>query len=435
MKLFNFDWLKNPNRKTLENLQSTVTSIQNSVESALHELNKMKSKKPYKNLYFSNGDITIVFENGKIHTQSNVDKDTFLKIKETNSLEDIMILLGNTVSKELQVETKEEKELVLSNSQILNKYPEHFIVSKDEVFLKGIKIPLPAIIVSSFIEIFEKMEGKITTDEYNKYKEAFNALKMFTLWLFKNPIASSRNDLLNFVKKNDVKITKNGNLVLYRRIVSYKETNRSYTEFVSKMYVKVKSWKKSPKDYFVIEDQGKYKLSRKGDKSLHDLYKSLSEEKYNKFTSSHNKGKHTIKIGSIYKISDDEINLDNGLCAAGGLHAAAVDYNYSGFGDTPVVVLVNPSKAITVPVNETGKLRTTEMFVVCVNDKPAGVHFENDILSSLDDEYYKSSMEELEDSVKNKSFSTAAISDKVAPVTFHDLENIKKMLSNRISIV
>lgn len=109
-----------------------------------------------------------------------------------------------------------------------------------------------------------------------------------------------------------------------------------------------------------------------------------------------------------------------------------MDYNYSSFGDVPVVVLVNPSKAITVPVGEIGKLRTIEMFVACVNDKPQGVHFDEDSLLAFDEEYNNLTIKELEDAIRDKSFKSASILDEVSPITFTDLKSIKNMLSNRV---
>lgn len=111
-----------------------------------------------------------------------------------------------------------------------------------------------------------------------------------------------------------------------------------------------------------------------------------------------------------------------------------MDYDYSGFGDTKVVVLVNPSKAITVPKGEIGKLRTTEMFIACTNDKPQGVHFDEDALSAFDDEYYSFTLQELEEAVANKNFSNFEVKDKKI-VEGVDINKIKDLLKERVKKV
>lgn len=203
--------------------------------------------------------------------------------------------------------------------------------------------------------------------------------------------------------------------------------------------------KKAPSNYIVFElADGTFastsstmvpKGATKVKGVLKDLYLDLPNMEANNYTAYH-KGTSgvdpEIKIGGIYKIDETGINLDNGLCAAGGLHAAAVNYNYNGFGDTPVVVLVNPSKAITVPLGETGKLRTTEMFVACINDKPHGVHYDSDGLSAFDEEYNNLTIQELEEAIKDKSFKVASVENNISPIAFTDLTAIRDMLSHRV---
>jgi len=96
---------------------------------------------------------------------------------------------------------------------------------------------------------------------------------------------------------------------------------------------------------------------------------------------------------------------------------------------------VNPSKAITVPTGETGKLRTTEMFVACVNDKPHGVHFDDDNLTAFDDEYHELTVQQLELALQNKSFTTLAVEDKVPEISIKSMYDITEMLRNRIKTI
>ena len=71
---------------------------------------------------------------------------------------------------------------------------------------------------------------------------------MFTYKLLLNPMENSRKDCLEYVKKYNIKLTNTGNMIMYRRIVSVDNSNKDLIDFVSKQYLKIKSWKKSPKN-------------------------------------------------------------------------------------------------------------------------------------------------------------------------------------------
>ncbi len=407
------------------------------------------STKPYKNIFYSNKVVTVVMTSGLVLTKQNVDKDFVQKIAGAQTEEFIFNLMQDIQDKPISqaVETQEEKDLVRANLSSFEGEAD-FVIKGEEVFLKGINLALPAVVASTFIEIIEKAKLSDFDSDKEELEDEYNALKMFWCKLALNPLYQSREDLLLFVKVNDVRITPNGNLVLYRRIVKVGEGDNSLGVFVSQQYYAKKKQKKSPKNYFVYKVQSRPEYVIRSSKlrgkrqrgyilegNLDKLYKTLPEMEDNIYTSWHNKGENQIKIGQVYSIPESKINLDNGLCAAGGLHAAAVDYNYSGFGDTPVVVLVNPSRAITVPRGETGKLRTTEMFIACVNDKPLGQHFDDDNLSALDEEYHDYTLAELEKALKDRSFDKLTVKDNLPAIPIADIANIRDLLSKRIVTV
>lgn len=441
MKLFKFDWFSSKEREKLEKEKEQLRKEKENLEKSLEESYLEKTRieleliavknstkgdeiRPYKNIYYVDKTLTVISNDGDIITQIDVEKEKYESVLNCKSFSDIKDILF------VKDKISAEKSFDLSPfHSVLETHPD-FIKVGENFQLRGINLTIPDIVLSSFIESIEK-----------NLIEEYESLKRFWALLAMNGMESSRKDLLTFIKDNDVKITKNGNIILYRRIVSQSKAEKGLTKFVSLTYFNVKKKrKKSPKDFDVFHDKSFYirhidsfkepKGRRIG--NLYELYTDPSLNKENVFTSYHNKGKHTIKVGQIYKINESEINTNNGLCAAGGLHAASVSYNYSGFGDTPVVVLVNPSKTITVPVNETGKLRTTEMFIACINDKPHGVHFSENALSAFDDEYTTLTIKEIEESIKNKTFGVASIENNISPINFRDLESIKEILNKRI---
>lgn len=403
--------------------------------------------RPYNRVIYDGRSIQVIFNDGSVYSKLGVDGQLFREVRDAKTEEEIYKLLQDEVIESITVEidSPEEKKLVKENSTIFDGHND-FEKRNGEIFMKGVNLALPSIVAATFIEILEKLDmADQGTNEWDELQDNYHALKMFWLKLALNPLPQSREDLLLFVKKNDVRITKNGNLVLYRRIVSYKDkTDHELTTFISQNYADRKRQKKAhthPRNYSVYKDADgklilwdgngkKPKADRVG--NLEQLYKDLPTMVNNVYTSAHNRGKLKIKIGGIYQIPEDEINLDNGLCAAGGLHAAAVDYNYSGFGDVPVVVLVNPSKAITVPTNEWKKLRTTEMFIAAINDKPHGEHFDDGALSAFDEEYHDFTLGELEEAVKNKDIKALSISGHAPAV---DENAIKVLLKTRVKSI
>lgn len=459
MKWFKFDWFTSKEREDIKEVVTKLQEETKAINERIQDLVKLKEEKQdeqkalgepqkaYQNLLLSGDMLTVVLGNGVVITKT-ATPGLFQKVKDAATEAEILTLLTEMTALKSKpqdrTETQEQIAIVRDNLGVLRNHPD-FVVDGDKVILKGVSLQLPPAVAATFIEILEKkaawQKGFTQSQEswLEHLTEQYEALKMFWIKLALNGLEQSRNDLLRFVRENDVRITSNGNLVLYRRIVSLGGKNKKLIEFVSQEYYRIKKQKKGPGNYAVYSQaDGTYvsdtqqHIGYKYIGNLKEMYLELPEMADNTYTSAHNRGQLQIKIGGIYKIDDTNINLDNGLCAAGGLHAAAVDYNYSGFGDTPVVVLVNPSKAITVPLGEIGKLRTTEMFIACINDKPQGQHFDEDALSAFDEEYNNLSIAELEDAISNKSFKIASVEDNVSPLSFKDLENIRDMLSQRV---
>ena len=428
---FTFDWLFSKERKKL---QQKVEELEQKVEELYSQ--------PYKKVRSIDGNITVVLNNGDI--LNGKEEGLLEKIVEAKSEEEVIRLLKPK---------EESKEIIVPEDDLLIfKDNADFEIKDGKLYLKDINCVIPELIVATFIEILEKQEGEggklpflEQTEKLTELQEQFEALRLFTLKLFLNPIESSRNDLLRFIKNNDIRLTNTGNLILYRNLVAIGETEKKLTEFISANYFKVKAQKKSPKNYWIwAEDDGSFTLLKEKPQkesdgigshlgNLYDLYSKIGELEENNFTSWHNKGKYNIQIGKLYKIDDADIDLDNTTCHSGGLHAAHVGYNYSGYGDTKVVVLVSPAKAITVPLGDMGKLRTTEMFICCINDKEYGEHFEETEVTSFDEEYNNLTVTELEESIRNKSFSAVSIQDEVANLTPIDMECVKEILKNRIN--
>lgn len=451
MSWFKLSWFGSKERAELKKTEK-VESVPPLSEEQMNTLNG----RPYKNIFYANRNLTVIMRDGTMLSKANAPVEVFQQVKDAWTPEEIQVLLVDVTEPkkpvDTAVETKEERQLVSDNLDILRKNSD-FVIKGNEVYLKGVNLAMPASIIGSFIEILEKLSlsdayliDNASVEDMNAedaLEEQLQALKMFWLKLALNPLPQSREDLLMFVRKNDVRITRNGNLILYRRIVTKTGADTQFVTFITQSYYRIKKEGFDTRQFAIGKSGDQYELIDLNEYdgtgtapfiNLQIAYLELPTYESNTFTAAHDK-KVEIKLGGIYSIPDDKINLDNGICAAGGLHAAAVDYNYSAFGDMPVVVLVNPSKAITVPLNETGKLRTTEMFIACVNDKPQGIHFDEGALSAFDSEYHDVTLSQLEEAARSKSFEGLSVQNEVPAVSLVDVNTIKEMLRNRIKTV
>lgn len=460
MKWFRTLWLTSDERKLLkeakekqnkdyEGFPKQDTSLHSRpVESQFGQL----PSKVYKNILYADGHITVIFPNGDVVCKTGVDSALFQLVKTAKTQEEIEGLLVEKIyependNEHDMCESEYERDLVKDNLDVLRCNPD-FRVEGNQVFLKKVNLAIPASVIASFIEICEKLQEAKRIADFcwiKECKDNYVALKMFWLKLAINTLPKSREDLILFIRKNDVKITRNGNLILYRRIVSKAGADTKMVTYVTNEYYRLKQQGEDPRNFAVGRDGNDfYTVDLQCNKNLDAktllgnlqvLYLELPTMNSNTYTAYHDH-RVEIKLGGIYRIPDSKINLDNTICAAGGLHAAAVDYNYSGFGDVPVVVLVNPSKAITVPLGETGKLRTVEMFVACINNKPQGVHFDEGSLAAFDSEYHDLTLEELENVAETKCFDSISVQNTVPAVSLTDLNAIVDMLSDRVQLI
>lgn len=400
-------------------------------------------------------NIDVVFTDGDV-ISAVVESNIYEQIRNTSSKEDVLQLLtpNNVEGSDYDIDKNDEKfikEQITPIVDILSDVQDFKVVNTD-VFLKDVNsISIPSSIVAEFIRLVTEIQDLqdnsselIDYEQLDKLKEEYNSLLMFTYKLLLNPLKESREQLLNFIKKNDIKITSYGNLVLYRACWESKNENTELIRFVAKEYLKIKAWKKSPKNYTVASRLGNYKLLLNNEipkddnpywenqGNLAELYSKLPEmqSKGKQYYSDH--GKKKIVIGDIYKIDDKDVNLDANVCAAGGLHCASYDYDYSGFGDTNLIVLVNPSKTITVPTYDFSKMRVSEMMIVGINPNERGVHIDEGFYSNLDENYHNYSIDELQEAFKNKSFEPISVSTEVTELSLKEVVNVTDILKNRI---
>lgn len=405
---------------------------------------KKKSEEVYSRIIMSGDIVTVILKDGTALSKAGVSADVVGSIKACGSEQEIIDLLYPP--KPVFEQEKEESTLVADDLEVLRDH-EDFIIDGGKVFLKGVSLQLPEIVLASMIELVEKHEiwFQKDPDELEKAEEQYQALKMFWYWTALNPIESSRNDLLSFVQKKDVKITSNGLLEMYRRIVKVGDANKALVDFVSEQYFRIKKMKKGTANYEVLQEiDSKQLLLVKLDTIpdvdgtweplgiLQELYLNLPNMEENIYTDAYT-NKMKIKIGEVYKIDESDVDLNSNRDCSSGLHVGSHDFLFDGNGDTGVLALVNPMKVRSVPYSDARKMRVSEMFIAAVVPlKDYRDHVLSEDINDYSENYFNSSLEELEKALESKSFEPLVCQDNVPAVTIKEVIDIKNLLKSRI---
>lgn len=239
-------------------------------------------------------------------------------------------------------------------------------------------LTLPLEFVEKFIAA-EKAGDEILIQTY---------LNFWTL-VSMNPNSEVRNNLFWFINKWGIKLTKSGLLITYRNAV-YKHEGKftkQEVERITKDYLKVKSWKKSPKNY-CYKDGALVEYGNKPDgtifgKSLAELYtEATQEENTTVFTDQHSHST-TIKLGHPVSIPREDCDANQHHTCSQGLHQASAQWlenNY--YGDTGLVCLVNPANIVAVPPEDSyGKMRCCEYLPIAIAEFGPDGHIKEDVIT------------------------------------------------------
>ena len=444
----------------VKELEQKVTKLQ------IEQIKKIGSdfdidKKLIKKCIYNVGtkNIDVVFTDGDV-ISAVVESNIYEQIRNTSSKEDVLRLLtpNNVKGSDYDIDKNDEKfikEQITPIVDILSDVQDFKVINTD-VFLKDVNsISIPSSIVAEFIRIVSLMDENRQREYGLEYiskdadlSEEYNSLLMFTYKLLLNPMKSSREDCLEYVKKYDIKLTNTGNMIMYRRIVSVDESNKDLIDFVSKQYVKVKSWKKAVKHFTVYKNEDdQYGLTDNvASKSFQDknnevignlaeLYSSLSEMKENRYTDDYTRS-YDIRIGEAYKIREEDIDVNKHGSCGGALHVAdGKVFNYRSFGDTPVAVLVDPRHVYKMDSGHSGKIGVKQMFIMSITEQDEDgnyIDIDSQAVVNFDELYHNQTIDELQEAFKNKSFEPISVSTEVTELSLKEVVNITEVLKNRI---
>ena len=455
MSLFSLKWFRSNNQEKLEKLELEKKEK----ELELLNLQLKESKKLYKMLSLVNNNLTIVLQDGSIISKSNATENDVQEIKLATSESEILRIVKDVniqqekVTEEL---TREDIEMYSEGFELF-KYLDDFYTEGNTVYLSGTNRSLPDLLVKKFIEIITRVD-KVFSEESLQEKlnkdEEYLSHKKFFMWCCLNPNAQSAEDLYGFLEKHNMKIDKHGNFYAYRRVKTVGNDSKELVDFISNTYNKIKAvWKKSPKKFKVVTvpDSKKYEL-KQSDFNVEDteyvclgdleyLYLNLPNMSENKYTDAHT-GKMDYRVGQIASIPRDEGDDDNTVNCGKGLHICSSEYDYSGFGDVPVLAIVNPMDVLAAPINEVSKLRTSRwFFAMTLPENEKYILDEEDFnVLELGDIYNEKCFEDIEEHVKNgftqevkrHTFTLPTLSSKELSTIINSLEEISNVINNRV---
>lgn len=443
--MWKLKWFRSKKEEELENLQVKEQELKNQLLE--NQILELKSKnpdtqdsysRPFKKVKYVDGTITVVLKDGDVVSKSNSTSNDHERIRKCKTEQEVLnIIYSKEVLEDYVKETGFEPQVTYDAAKVLEETGDFEIVD-NAVYLKGIKRSLPALLVSKFAEVLG--------DELSS-KEEYESLKKFWLKCCLNPNAQSAEDLYNFLRYHKFKIDRHGNFYAYRRVVSKGKDNKELVKFVSNAYNKVKAiWKKKPSDFYVFKNlDGEYSFSKdehKGDiGNLQDLYVDLPNLQENRYTSAHT-GKEDYRVGQVESMPRYNGDDNNQISCSKGYHAASRRYDYSGFGDTPILVIINPMDVLAVPKNEDGKLRTCRwFFAMTLDEEEQFILDEEDFdVSELGDIFEEKCSTNLENYVQNSiaeevkrhTFSLPAITGGEIKDIVHILNDMKAVLSKRV---
>ncbi len=302
--------------------------------------------KNYRSAKLVNSTLTVVFHDGQVLTKSDATKEDFEAVSGYVTKEEIYKIMS---SPEV-VKAEEARMVEVKKTQALSRGVEllttsgDFVVEGGSVYMRDfndkiIKRSVPQMLVERFAQIL---------DDDSVSSEVYDSLRKFWLKCCLNPNAQSAEDLYTFLKRHQFKIDKHGNFYAYRRVVSKGSANKELVEFISQAYTKIKAvWKKKPADYSVVDRPETGYTFCHNDTAINgtlvgnlaQLYIDLPNMQQKSYTSAHT-GLEDYRIGEVMSMPRQDGDDYNGASCSKGFHAASKAYDYSGFGDTPILMII-----------------------------------------------------------------------------------------------
>lgn len=339
--------------------------------------------------------LTVFLPDGSIVTNTDANKEMHMRVIEAESDEEVRdLIFPELTTEETKIISKQ------GGSSVIDSLIEEGVFTREgeAVYRQGIKLSIPELVLDEYITAY-----RISLSVDSK---RFQTIDNFWKWLSLCPNAESREDLYTFLNKHGMRITPQGMVLAYRRVVTKSSADTDRITAISNLWIKVRTiWKYNPVGYSLVKRNDVFKAVKHGKEldtdeyigNLDKLYRGIADEEGDQFTDAHTQT-YDYKIGHENRMLRGEGNQSNKASCSTGFHLASKHYNYSGFGDSAVLCVFNPMDTLAVPHGEAGKLRVCAFTILSVLDAEE----ENSILESADLsdlvlEHYEGQVESLEE--------------------------------------
>lgn len=294
--------------------------------------------------------LTVVLSDGTVLLNTEGSMELLNKVKACSNDDEVVYLM----TPELTDSQKKVKEEIKENRQVLSMMDAlcdtgDFEKDGDTVKMIGINRTLPKSLIQKFHSI-------VNTADKEFDRDAYTGLKNFWYWCCLNPRAEVADKLYDFLDRNSFRINKQGMFFALRNVVTLEAEKSELSKYVSEQYVKIKSWKKNPANYWVVaNDAGGYRLEKDGksngiekwEGNLKELYLNIPDMDGNRYTDAHTRT-FAISIGKKVSMDPKDCSWSTADCGERGLHFTSNEIHYVGCGDTSMIIMINPSKVVGI---------------------------------------------------------------------------------------
>lgn len=282
-------------------------------------------------------------------------------IKAKKRIEDMMsnIFLSGMVEVNDALRTRKGARLV---SELGDDFEQD---DKGFVYYKGVKQPLPKVMVDSLLDAKLNPNSNFT----------LTSLMNFWKYVLLNPDKHIREGLFKWLQSSKFSITEDGNIIAYRNVnvKTHGSVNKKLYEFVQESWSKIKRWKKSPTKFRVAKIDEEYSLVKDDYYNENaiilghvDILKTNFDKGFDKvvYEPQHKGpyGQH-IEFGTPVTMPREECDNDPASSCSRGLHCKSAAYDLN-LGSEIIVTLVNPYNVVAIPDHDFTKFRCCEYLPV-----------------------------------------------------------------------
>ncbi len=291
-------------------------------------------------LRFDSPNLTVTFSDGKI-IQVNTTLEKVQELLDYAKLEDLTF---EKVSEFFDPEWTENISKIKEVENIYSNTP--YTLKNNCLYYKGIDLSIPSHLAEDIVVAYQKED-----------KEEIEKLTNFWKWVSLIQQPESRESFYSYTRVNKGIITKEGLYIAFRRVM----TNKVKDE-IDQLYKTLRGRKKSTNVEVYVE---KGQINTKGGFHLGNLKSLYPAKSFHSRTTGQNGLPTYFEIGEETRLGVNEVDWSNAECSR-GLHCSNGGYDFVGYGDVSIAVVINPMDVVFCPYQDQSKMRVMAMTPIAI---------------------------------------------------------------------